>query len=72
VDRTRRLFDAGAPLIGMTRGRLRAELAATLQGGRSILDAISRLGFDTLHHRPVLGVPDRISILWHGLTGSRK
>lgn len=71
VERTRRLFDAGAPLIGLTRGRLRAELAATLQGGRSILDAIARVGYDTLHHRPVLGLPDRFSVLWHGLTGSR-
>ena len=71
VERTRRFFDAGSPLIGMSRGRLRAELAATLQGGRSILDAIAREGFDTLHRRPTLGFTDRASILWHGLTGAR-
>jgi phytoene/squalene synthetase len=54
----------------MTRGRLRFELAATLRGGRAVCDAIERLGYDTLHHRPVLSARDRVALLWHGVKGS--
>lgn len=54
VERTKRFFLAGAPLLGYVRGRLRMELAATLRGGRAILDAIERQGYDTLSRRPVL------------------
>ncbi len=60
VERTKRLFLAGAPLLGHTRGRLRMELAATLRGGRAILEAIERQGYDTLSRRPVLRWTDTI------------
>jgi squalene synthase HpnC len=70
VERTRRLFAEGEAIIGMTRGRLRFELAATLRGGRAICDAIERLGYDTLHHRPVLSTFDRLALLWHGVKES--
>jgi squalene synthase HpnC len=67
VDRTRRLFASGAPLIRCCRGRLRMELAATLQGGRAILDGIERLGYDTLSRRPVLRRTDMMLMLREAL-----
>ena len=70
VERTRRLFQAGKPLIGMTTGRLRQELAATLSGGMAILDRIERSGYDTLSRRPTLSAGDRLFMLWEALSGS--
>jgi squalene synthase HpnC len=67
VERTRRLFTAGAPLIGCTRGRLRMELAATLRGGRAILEGIEREGYDTLSRRPVLRRTDTMLMVWEAL-----
>jgi phytoene synthase len=68
IERTRRLFNAGAALIGKTRGRLRRELAATLWGGRAILDAIERNGYDALGSRPTRSPADTLSMIWHAVT----
>jgi hypothetical protein len=43
------------------------ELAATLQGGRAILDGIERLGYDTLSRRPVLRRTDMMLMLREAL-----
>ncbi len=67
VERTEGLFRAGAPLLGLTRGRLRMELAATLRGGRAILEGIEREGYDTLRRRPVLRRRDTMRMLWEAL-----
>jgi squalene synthase HpnC len=67
VERTRRLFASGAPLIRCCRGRLRMELAATLQGGRAILDGIERIGYDTLSRRVVLRRTDILVMLREAL-----
>lgn len=69
IDRTGRLFNAGAALIAKTRGRLRSELAATLWGGRAILDAIERNGYDALGSRPTLSAADKVAMIWHAVTG---
>lgn len=67
VERTEGLFRAGAPLLELTRGRLRMELAATLRGGRAILEGIERGGYDTLSRRPVLRRRDMIMLVWEAL-----
>lgn len=71
VERTMRFFAAGAPLLARTRGRLRMELAATLQGGRAVLDGIERGGYDTLSRRPVLRRTDTMMMVWKACTGYR-
>jgi squalene synthase HpnC len=70
IERTRRLFNTGAELIGQTGGRLRRELAATLWGGRAILDAIERNGYDALGNRPTLSAADKIWMIVHAVTGT--
>jgi phytoene synthase len=67
VERTEGFFRAGAPLLGLTRGRLRMELAATLRGGRAILEGIERGGYDTLRRRPVLRRRDTMMMVWEAL-----
>ncbi len=67
VERTEGLFRTGAPLLGLTRGRLRMELAATLRGGRAILEGIERGGYDTLRRRPVLRRRDTMMMVWEAL-----
>jgi hypothetical protein len=43
------------------------ELAATLQGGRAILDGIERIGYDTLSRRVVLRRTDILVMLREAL-----
>ena len=63
VDRTRAFFEAGLPLLDLVGPRLRMELAATIGGGRAILKAIERSGFDVLNRRPALRLTDRVLVL---------
>lgn len=67
VERARGFLQAGAPLAGRTGGRLRMELAATVRGGRAILEGIERLGYDTLSRRPVLRRRDALGMVWEAL-----
>jgi squalene synthase HpnC len=55
VDRARRLFDAGAPLIAQVHGRARLALAGFLGGGRATAEAIERAGYDVLAGPPRAG-----------------
>jgi squalene synthase HpnC len=52
VARARALLDAGTPLVGMVRGRLRLALAGFVGGGRAALDAVRRAGYDPLPGTP--------------------
>jgi squalene synthase HpnC len=54
VARTRQMFDRGAGLIGRVPSDLRIEIELFVAGGRAILDAIERQGFDVWGRRPVL------------------
>ena len=54
VERTRRLMLEGAPLVRALSGRLRMEIALTVQGGLRILEKLERAGFDMFRRRPVL------------------
>lgn len=63
VDRTMTLFEAARPLPGEVRGRLRLELGLTWRGGREILAAIRRQGYDVLSRRPVLSGPAKFRLV---------
>jgi squalene synthase HpnC len=52
IARTRTLFAEGSPLAKMVDGRLSVDLDMFTRGGLSVLDAIEKMGYDTLHHRP--------------------
>jgi len=67
VDRTRRLFEAGAPLIREAVPELRFELALTLNAGMTMLRKIEYASYDVLTVRPSLSVFDTISILVRSL-----
>ena len=54
VERARRLFAEGLPLLQMVPKRLRLDLEMFTRGGEAILGAIERQGYDVLSSRPVL------------------
>lgn len=62
VERTRRLFALGRPLIDEVVPQLRFEMKLTWSGGMRILDKIERSGFDVLRRRPVLGLKDKLTL----------
>ena len=66
--RTTALFDAGRPVCDAVAGRLRYELRATWLGGTRILDRLQKSGFDSLAHRPRLGIADTPWFAWRLLT----
>jgi squalene synthase HpnC len=54
VDRTEALFLEGARLLPLIRPGLRGQIALFGKGGRAILQAIRKQGYDTLTSRPAL------------------
>jgi squalene synthase HpnC len=54
VDRTAELFDRGEALLPLLEGRVRAHIRLFGAGGRAVLAAIRRCGYDTLTARPAL------------------
>ncbi len=52
VERARRLMFDGAPLVRNLEGRLRLEIAVTVQGGLRILEKLEGAGYDMFRHRP--------------------
>jgi squalene synthase HpnC len=55
IARTRALFAEGFPLVRKVDGRLSVDLEMFSLGGIAVLDAIEKMGYDTLHHRPSVG-----------------
>ena len=58
VERARSLMLEGKPLVDRLAGRLRLEIALTVQGGLRILEKLERAGYDMFGHRPVLKALD--------------
>jgi phytoene synthase len=58
VGRARSLMLEGKPLVDRLAGRLRLEIALTVQGGLRILEKLERAGYDMFRHRPVLKALD--------------
>lgn len=63
VERARRLFDRGEPLIASLRGRARIAVTAFVAGGRAALAGIERAGFAVETQPPRPSWPDRIAAL---------
>jgi len=67
VGWTRRLLQAGAPLVHAIPGRAGWELRLVVQGGACILDKIEALQFATLQMRPTIQHKDAPRLLWRAL-----
>jgi len=60
---TRELFNRGAPIVRHVPGGLSLQLRATLAGGRTVLRAVERHGWEVLDRRPSLGRVARAGIV---------
>lgn len=64
---TRNLFQEGLPLAKMVRPELRLDIELFSRGGMAVLDAIERMGYDTLHQRPVISRGKQVRLLGRAL-----
>ena len=71
VERTRRYFRDGLPLIDRVHGSLRVDIALFSRGGLAILDKIEQLHYDTLRARPTLAKPEKIWLFLSTLISCR-
>ncbi|MBW7888933.1 MAG: squalene synthase HpnC [Bacteroidetes bacterium] len=62
VERTRKLFDEGKPLLKKVHRDFRLELSLIWHGGIRILEKIKQLNYDTRMHRPRLTMIDYFQI----------
>lgn len=53
-ERARKLMLEGAPLKESLQGRIRLEIAMTIEGGLRILEKLAQAGYDMFRRRPVL------------------
>jgi squalene synthase HpnC len=72
LARTRALLRAGAPLLGMLRGRVRLAVAAFAGGGHAALDAIQRADYDVLAGPPRASHAQRLWVTVAVLAGRRQ
>jgi phytoene synthase len=61
--RTRALFAQGMPLARSVEGSLRVDIEMFSRGGLAVLEAIEAIGYNTLHHRPVISKPKQLRLL---------
>jgi len=54
VARTRELFHRGHPLAALVKQDLRVDIQLFASGGMAVLDAIERIGYNTIQHRPTI------------------
>ncbi len=69
VGRTRAVFEQGRPLAGMISRELRVDIELFGAGGVAVLDAIERIGFNTLERRPVVRKATQMRLLAKALAG---
>ena len=69
VDRTAAMFERGEALLPLLDRSVRAQISLFAQGGRSILQAIRRQGYDTLSHRPSLSKWQKGRLIGSALLG---
>jgi squalene synthase HpnC len=65
--RTHALMMQGAPLARALRGRVRWEIAVTVQGGLRVLEKIAAAGYDVFRRRPTLAWADWPLLAWRAL-----
>jgi squalene synthase HpnC len=63
IEYTRALFERGKPLAQMVDGKLSVDLEMFTRGGLAVLDAIQKMGYDTLHHRPAVSKMKQVRLL---------
>jgi squalene synthase HpnC len=63
IEYTRALFEKGKPLARMVDGKLSVDLEMFTRGGLAVLDAIEKMGYDTLHQRPVVSKMKQVRLL---------
>lgn len=69
VERARALFDEGDPLVDLVSGTLKKDIKLFLGGGRAILDAIEKQGWDTLTKRPKVSKKTKMWLAMKALVG---
>jgi len=67
IARTRGLFAAGRPLVGMVSADIRVDIDLFCRGGEAVLDAIERIGYNTLERRPALSRATQTRLLGRAL-----
>ncbi len=60
VERARRWFERGLPLVGTVEHELATDIELFSRGGQEILRAIERQGFDVFRSRPVISRPRKL------------
>ncbi len=70
IERTREIFQRGAPLPRLLGGRLGLEIDLTARGGMRILDRIEAAGCDVFAHRPALSTRDWVRVVAGSLKGA--
>lgn len=68
VEAARKMFAAGAPLIGMVDAELALDLDLFTRGGFEILNAIEAQDFDVLRSRPAISKWRKAALLIHALS----
>jgi squalene synthase HpnC len=63
IARTRELFAAGMPLAESVDSALRVDIEMFSRGGLAVLDAIERIGYNTLEHRPSIPKSKQLRLL---------
>jgi squalene synthase HpnC len=69
VDYTRKMFEAGLPLIGRVPRDLALDLDLFSRGGLEILRAIERRGYDVLSARPAITKATKVQLALRALGG---
>ena len=67
MEYTRGLFERGMPLSKQVEGKLSVDLEMFSRGGMAVLDAIEKMGYDTLHHRPEVSKAKQVRLLGRAL-----
>jgi squalene synthase HpnC len=63
VDRARGFFDRGAVLLPLSPREARIDIDLFVRGGRAILDAVERIGFDVWTQRPEVTKWQKVKLL---------
>ncbi len=63
IVQTRDLFAAGGRLPELVAPELRVDIELFRRGGLAVLDSIEAIGYDTLHHRPVISHSAQVRLL---------
>jgi squalene synthase HpnC/squalene synthase HpnD len=69
IERTRELFAKGMPLAERVDGIIRVDIEMFSRGGIAVLDAIERMGYNTLEQRPAIGKATQVKLLGRALIG---